>query len=152
VMEVAARMGGGYTRDLVRAVYDIDMLRMLLDLHRGRVSVPTLVARGAVAAQRIVADRVSMVLGVSGLDRAVAEGSVRIVESESPKRRWGVFLGVPYSYGGTILAYFVTGGTPEEAACRASNAARKLQPRSISIDLPPGWYAKYLSLKRALQR
>jgi hypothetical protein len=150
VMEAAARMGGGYTRDLVREVYGIDMLRALVDGHLGAPAPAPPEPRKAVVARRLICPGVSLVVGVGGLDEAKRRPDFRLVTSESMPRPRGLVLGMPYSYGGTLLSYFVSGGSPSDALEKSEDVARRLEVRSIGIRrLPAAWYRAYLRVKRA---
>lgn len=146
VMEIAARMGGGYTRELVRAAYGLDMLGAWFDFVRWGKR-PTL---GPVQAhaqgQRFVVPGVAFVWALGG----TTSPDVLLVERESSRRRRGLVLGTPYSYEGTIAAYILRAASPPALDNLRARIAPMLAPRFAPIRIPRGWYGAYLRAKRAL--
>jgi len=151
VMEVGARLGGGYTRDLVLDVYGIDMLAMLVDMHRGSLELPNVTARKAVVGSRLVCKNISFIWRVDELQRVLELPYVRLLGGQSARRVRGACLGVPYSYAGTLLTYFVSGSSPAEALARATEVSARMHWRGLELRLPPALYAAYLRLKRRAQ-
>jgi ATP-grasp domain len=150
VMEIAARMGGGYTRELVQAVYGLDMLEALFD-YAGTGKRPVLgPPRGVTLGRRIVASGVSLVWGASAIDRLAAEGRITLVPRETSSRRRGLFLGVPFSYGGTIAAYLLSARDHAELMRLAAEVDALLGPKQVQIPVPRSLYRAYLRAKAAL--
>jgi hypothetical protein len=150
VMEVGARMGGGYTRELVRAAFGLDMLRALFD-YVSKGTAPVLGPPRAVAlGRRFVVSGLSLVWDAHAVEKLGGERRVAFLPRESSKRRRGVFLGAPYSYEGTVAAYLLSArdGTELDALDRTVSAT--LAPKQIAIPLPRTCYRAYLATKRAL--
>lgn len=151
VMEIAARMGGGYTRELVEEVYGLDMLEVQLD-HALRGTVPVLgPPRGVALGRRIVVSGVTVVWDAGAIDRLAAEGRVRLVARESGPKRRGIFLGVPFSYAGTIVAYLVRAADRPSLDRLRAEIDRAIAPRRLRIPVPRALYRAYLVGKRLLE-
>lgn len=146
VMEIAARMGGGYTRELVGAAYGLDMLSAWFEFVRWGTR-PTLgPAQAHAQGQRFVVPGVAFVwnLGCTGHPDAL------LVERESSHRRRGFALGTPYSYEGTVAAYILRAPSRRELDVLRAEMVRKLAPQFMQIRIPRAAYRAYLRAKRAL--
>lgn len=148
VMEIGARMGGGYTRDVVRQVYGLDMLHALFDYYAEGKAPALGPPRGSVLARRYLASGVTVAWDTKS-SREVRANVVRLPR-ESASRRRGVFLGAPFSYEGTIAAYLFVGPNAAEAKRLSENADAALAPRRAEVPFPRAWYRAYLRGKRVL--
>jgi hypothetical protein len=150
VIEIGARMGGGYTRDIVQAVYGLNMLQALFD-YVATGSRPSLgPARCVALGRRFVVSGVSVVWNGCPVDRLPGNGHVTFVPRESARRRRGVLLGVPYSYGGTVAAYLFSAEDKTELDRLDAEVGATLAPRLVEIPMPRSWYRAYLVAKRVL--
>lgn len=150
VMEVGARMGGGYTRELVRAVYGFDMLDVLLDAYAGGRAPVLGPARGIVVGRRFVVSGLSVVWGGRGSADDALDGRVTFLPRESKSTRRGLFLGAPYSYDGTVSAWMLHARDSAELAELSARFGAEFAPKQIEIPTPRSLYRMYLAAKRAL--
>jgi len=148
VMEIAARMGGGYTRDVVRAVYGLDMLGALFDYYADGTRPSLAPPRSSVVARRYVAAGLTVAWDTKCA--ATTPPNVVRLPRESARRRRGVFLGAPYSYEGTLGAYLFVGPNAADARRLCESTDARLSPRRAEVPLPRSWYRAYLAGKRVL--
>jgi len=115
VIEIAARPGGGYTREIVRLAYNLDMQRILIEAHLGFLPAQPLRAENVVFGRNIVSEGIEWVFSMPGLAAARKSGGFMEVRN----RFQGVpriFLGPPLSFDSTIMSFFAFDPSPERAA------------------------------------
>jgi len=146
VMEVAARMAGGYFEKLVRAVYGIDMTNTLIGLYTGRRIENPGTPRKCAVAKRVTTDGVRVMLGVTGYERYIKEDFFRLVDRRTLRGRSRVVIGPPYGYDNTLLEYFILADTYESALTLSRKLFDRITVRSIRV--PPPLYRSLRFLKR----
>ena len=115
VIEIAARPGGGYTREIVRLAYNLDMRRILIEAHLGFLPAQPLRAENVVFGRNIVSEGIEWVFSMPGLAAARKSGGFMEVRN----RFQGVpriFLGPPLSFDSTIMSFFAFDPSPARAA------------------------------------
>ena len=106
VIEIAARPGGGYTREMVRIAYNIDMRRTLIDGHIGIYPDPLPAPINTIFGRNVVCRGIELVLSISGLGAAKKTKEFQVVTNNFhgvPK----IFIGPPLSFNNTIMSFFV---------------------------------------------
>ncbi|MFI5302966.1 MAG: acetyl-CoA carboxylase biotin carboxylase subunit family protein, partial [Polyangiales bacterium] len=98
VVEVAARMGGGYHEELIDAVYELDRMRLLIDLHLGPLTLPPLVPRAVVVGRRVVTSGVTFVRPLRSIAALVERRGARLVFPSDDRQISRVVVGPPYGY------------------------------------------------------
>ena len=115
VIEIAARPGGGYTREIVRLAYNLDMRRILIEAHLGFLPAQPLRAENVVFGRNIVSEGIEWVFSMPGL--AAARKSAGFMEVRNRFRGVPrIFLGPPLSFESTIMSFFAFDPSPERAA------------------------------------
>ena len=115
VIEIAARPGGGYTREIVRLAYNLDMRRILIEAHLGFLPAQPLCAENVVFGRNIVSEGIEWVFSMPGLAAARKSGGFMEVRNRFrgvPR----IFLGPPLSFDSTIMSFFAFDPSPERAA------------------------------------
>jgi len=115
VIEIAARPGGGYTREIVRLAYNLDMRRILIEAHLGFLPAQPLRAENVVFGRNIVSEGIEWVFSMPGLAAARKSGGFMEVRNRFrgvPR----IFLGPPLSFDSTIMSFFAFDPSPERAA------------------------------------
>ena len=115
VIEIAARPGGGYTREIMRLAYNIDMRKILIEAHLGSLPAQPPRAENVVFGRNILSEGIEWVFSIAGLTAARKSGGFMEVWNYSqgvPR----IFLGPPLSFDSAILSYFVFDPSPEKAA------------------------------------
>ena len=115
VIEIAARPGGGYTREMVRMAYHIDMRRVLIDAHLGNLPAQPQIPTNTVFGRNVVSEGIELVFSMPGLAAARRSGGFMEVRNRFrgvPR----VFLGPPLSFDSTIMSFFAFDPSPERAA------------------------------------
>jgi biotin carboxylase len=115
VIEIAARPGGGYTREIVRLAYNLDMRKILIEAHLGILPAQAPHAENVVFGRNILSEGIELVFSIAGL--TVARKSGGFIEARN--RFLGVpriFLGPPLSFDSTILSFFAFDPSPDKAA------------------------------------
>jgi biotin carboxylase len=115
VIEIAARPGGGYTREMVKLAYDLDMRRILIGAHLSSMPAQPHRAENVVFGRNIVSEGIELVFSMPGLAAARKSGGFMEVRN----RFQGVpriFLGPPLSFDSTIISFFAFDPSPERAA------------------------------------
>lgn len=115
VIEIAARPGGGYTREMVRMAYHIDMRRLLMDAHLGNLPAQPQTPTNTVFGRNVVSEGIELVFSILGLAAARRSGGFMEVRNRFrgvPR----VFLGPPLSFDSTIMSFFTFDPSPERAA------------------------------------
>jgi len=115
VVEIAARNGGGYTRDMVKLAYRLDMRRVLIDSHLGTRPTQPSVEMNTVIGQNMVAYGLTLAFTTNGLTACKREACFREVNQRLPRWVPRLFAGPPYSYDNTIMSYFVFHPNGEQA-------------------------------------
>jgi biotin carboxylase len=87
VIEIAARPGGGYTREIVRLAYNLDMRRILIEAHLGFLPAQPPRAENVVFGRKIVSEGIEWVFSMPGLAAARKSGGFMEVRNR--------FRGVP---------------------------------------------------------
>jgi hypothetical protein len=140
IIEIAARQGGGYTSDMLQAVYGIDPLRTLLLLvTEGVVQLAANVApRCCVVMKRFVHHGVALRLGSQRI------GPPQLVrQEEGTQLHWLLYpsestprllFGPPHNYHNTYAALLVTGPSARPILRTVELVERSLLPRIV--DLP----------------
>jgi biotin carboxylase len=115
VIEIAARPGGGYTREMVKLAYNLDMRRILIDAHLGSLPVQPLREKNTVFGRNIVCEGIELVFSMPGLAAArKSEGFIELKNRFKGMPR--IFVGPPLSFDSTIMSYFAFDPSPERAA------------------------------------
>ena len=115
VIEIAARPGGGYTREIVRLAYNLDMRKVLIEAHLGTLPSQPARAENVVFGRNIVSEGIEWVFSMPGLGAARKSGGFMEVRNRFrgvPR----IFLGPPLSFDSTIMSFFVFDPSPERAA------------------------------------
>lgn len=146
VVEVAARMGGGYHEELIDAVYGLDRVRMLIDLHLGTVARAPLVPRAVVAGRRVVTSGVRFVRPLRSIAALLEQRRAQLLFPRGDREMSRVVVGPPYGYKNTVFEYLVARSTAADALRDAAEIERAA--RLLTLPIPAGLY---LSLQR-LQR
>jgi hypothetical protein len=106
VIEIAARPGGGNTREMVRIAYNIDMRRTLIDGHLGVFPDPLPAPINTIFGRNVVCRGIELVFSISGLGAAKKTQGFQVVRNKFhgvPK----IFIGPPLSFNNTIMSFFV---------------------------------------------
>jgi biotin carboxylase len=115
VIEIAARPGGGYTREMVKLAYNLDMRRILIDAHLGSMPVQPLREKNTVFGRNIVCEGIELVFSMPGLVTArQSEGFIELKNRFKGMPR--IFVGPPLSFDSTIMSYFAFDPSAKKAA------------------------------------
>jgi len=151
VMEIAARMGGGYIREMVAEAYGLDMERVAADLQLGGPAPRLPAQRATVIGREVVAHGIEFVARIRGLAWLAQHPHVRILTQ--PRKRRGVFHGAPYSYCSSIFSYFVVHPQRDEAMRVYAETARRVRLDGIAFRRLPrgvdGAYRRWLRRRTA---
>jgi biotin carboxylase len=115
VIEIAARPGGGYTHEIVRLAYNLDMRRILIEAHLGSLPAQPLCSENVVFGRNIVSEGIEWVFSMPGLAAARKSGGFMEVRNRFrgvPR----IFAGPPLSFDSTIMSFFAFDPSPERAA------------------------------------
>ena len=115
VIEIAARPGGGYTREIVRLAYNLDMRKILIEAYLGALPEQPPGAENVVFGRNIVSEGIEWVFSIAGLTAARKSGGFMEVWNyfQGVPR---IFLGPPLSFNSTILSFFAFDSSGEKAA------------------------------------
>lgn len=147
VIEIAARPGGGYTREMVRIAYDIDMRRTLMDAQLGKIPDPLPAPIHTVFGRNVVCRGMELVFSISGLADAKKTKGFRAVRNKFhgvPK----IFMGPPFSFNNTIMSFLVF----NPSAAQAESLFEKLDAQigAVKVRLPSPSLAALSVLFRVL--
>jgi len=131
VIECAARMGGGYFENLFALAYDLNRLRMLIDLHVGKDAIPTPVIRRHAAARRIVVDGPSRPRTLENAVALFADPRVTLVWPPTPAHIDREVAGPPHDFNNTLCEFIVCGSTGAEAAAVADEIVAHAVVRTL---------------------
>jgi biotin carboxylase len=134
VIEIAARPGGGYTREMVKLAYNLDMRRILIDAHLGSMPVQPLREKNTVFGRNIVCEGIELVFSMPGLVTArQSEGFIELKNRFKGMPR--IFVGPPLSFDSTILSYFVFDPSPERAVEKFQKLDSLIRVRKLGFRL-----------------
>jgi hypothetical protein len=136
VIEVAARMGGGYFDHLAREVYGLDMIGALIDLHLERPPPILPPPRLAVIGRRLCLAGIHAVRSIRGLSTFRSREDCELLYHMPVRRGLALSLGPPYGYFHTLVEFLVRGGSLEEARRVLDEVEARLRVRKLRIPPP----------------
>jgi biotin carboxylase len=133
VIEIAARNGGGYTREMIRLAYGIDPRKTLVDHHLGIPPVQPLRQSNTVIGRNVLARGLSLAWGVRGRDRWLGHRSFREITRRVRGGLPRLVAGPPYSFDSTLMSFFVFDPDRERALETFAAADATIAPRCLEL-------------------
>jgi hypothetical protein len=134
LIEIAARPGGGYTREMVKLAYNLDMRRILIDAHLGSLPAQPARAANSVIGRNVVCEGIELVVSLQGLEAAARTEGFQVVRNRFSG--WPrIFPGPPLSFDSTILSYFVFDPSPERAVEKFQKLDSLIRVRKMGFRL-----------------
>lgn len=130
VIECAARMGGGYFENLFALAYDLNRLRMLIDLHVGSHAVAPPEIRRHVAARRIVVSGPSRYRALENAATLFSDPRVTLVWPSAVSHIDRELAGPPHDFNNTLCEFIVCGRSGMEAAALADDIVARAVVRT----------------------
>ena len=135
VIEIAARPGGGYTREMIKIAYDIDMRRTLIDGCLGKTPAPLPAPINTVFGRNVVCRGIELVFSISGLGDAKKTKGFQVVRNKFhgiPK----IFIGPPLSFNNTIMSFFVFNPSVAQAERLFEKFDAQIGPIKLRLSSP----------------
>lgn len=123
---------------------------MLIDMHMGKECAATTKADRVVIGKRLVAYGANVVMMIRGLRELTCNENFKMIWKKFSRMDMGFVVGPPYNYKNTVLEYFVTGRSPDDAFRAFDLVNRSLKIYNIRI--PELIYRPYMSIAGRLRR
>lgn len=150
IIEVAARMGGGYFQQMIQEVYGVDRIELLMSVMKGRDILPLRPPRKVVIGKRGVGYGVKYVWRMDGLDKLRRSSSISVVECQLNTHGRGLIVGPPYGYLNSLFEYFVFGETAQQALSTLKEMEQLMVVHAITI--PYGLFLIHDWLQKIINR
>jgi biotin carboxylase len=149
VIEIAARNGGGYTREMLRLAYGIDPRKTLVDHHLGIPPVQPLRESNTVVGRNVLARGLTLAWGIRGRDRWLGHRCFREISQRLHGGLPRLVAGPPYSFDSTLMSFFVFDPDRERALATFAAADATIAPRCLELAGDgPATHAAFLAALR----
>ena len=133
IIEVAARMGGGYFQQMIQEVYGVDRIELLMSVMKGRDILPLGPPRKVVIGKRIVGYGAKYVWRMDGLDKLRRSSGISVIGCQLNTNGRGLIVGPPYGYLNSLFEYFVFGETAQQALSTLEEMEQLMMVHAITI-------------------